>query len=130
MIGEIADRKGWTDATLLDALAGYLANQQADDALRDYLEEQPDQPVPEGHGYGAECVIPVGNGNTIRTDSYQDNPAGSSYVRVCGPDGREIAYWSCTEWAEDPQLVMGAILGAAATRQDNRPAQPRGQATH
>jgi hypothetical protein len=27
--------------------------------------------------------------------------------------GREVAYWSCDEWAEDPQLVMGAILGAA-----------------
>jgi len=38
---------------------------------------------------------------------------GSSYVRVCGPDGREAGYWTWTEWKEDPQLVMGAILGAA-----------------
>ena len=60
-----------------------------------------------------ECVIQLGNGGTIRTDSYDSNPAGSSYVRVCAPGGGEVAYWVSTEWAEDPQLVMGAILGAA-----------------
>ncbi len=64
---------------------------------------------------GPECVIRLGNGNTVCTDSYGSNPAGSSYVRVCAPDGREISYWTYTEWAEDPQLVMGAILGAAAS---------------
>lgn len=63
-----------------------------------------------------ECVIQLANGNTIRTDTYDDNPDGSSYVRVCAPDGREIAYWTYTEWEEDPQLVMGAILGAASSR--------------
>src|SRR5260370_5295785 len=67
-----------------------------------------------------ECVIQLANGNTIRTDTYDGNPAGSSYVRVCAPDGREIAYWTYTEWAEDPQLVMGAFLGAAASRHARR----------
>jgi hypothetical protein len=66
--------------------------------------------------YGTECVIQLANGNTIRTDTYDSNPAGSSYVRVCAADGREIAYWTYTEWAEDPQLVMGAILGAASSQ--------------
>jgi hypothetical protein len=42
-----------------------------------------------------------------------DNPAGCSYVRVCRADGAEAGYWTCTEWQEDPQLAMGAILGAA-----------------
>lgn len=68
----------------------------------------------------AECVIQLANGNTIRTDTYDGNPAGSSYVRVCGQDGREIAYWTYTEWEEDPQLVMGAFLGAAASRHARR----------
>jgi hypothetical protein len=67
--------------------------------------------------YGTECVIQLANGQTIRADTYDSNPAGSSYVRVCAPDGDEIAYWTYTEWAEDPQLVMGAILGAAAGSQ-------------
>jgi len=71
-----------------------------------------------------ECVIQLANGNTIRTDTYDSNPAGSSYVRVCGPDGHEIAYWAYTEWAEDPQLVMGAILGAASSRPARHEAVP------
>jgi hypothetical protein len=61
----------------------------------------------------SECVLLLVNGHTIRTDTYAANPAGSSYVRVGGPDGHEITYWSCTEWADDPQIVMAAILGAA-----------------
>lgn len=63
--------------------------------------------------YGPEFVIELANGNTIHTDTFDRNPGGSSYVRVCGPNGEEIAYWVHDEWAEDPQLVMGAILGAA-----------------
>ena len=69
--------------------------------------------------YGNECIIQLFNGYSIRTDSSADNPDGSSYVRVCDQNGEEIAYWSCDEWAEDPQLVMGAILGAAKSG-DNR----------
>jgi hypothetical protein len=71
-----------------------------------------------------ECVIQLANGNTIRTDTYDSNPAGSSYVRVCAPDGHEIAYWTYTEWAEDPQLVMGAILGAASSWHARHKAAP------
>lgn len=64
--------------------------------------------------YGDECVLTLDNGMTLRTDTYADHPAGASYVRVCDPDGNEVAYWTYTEWQEDPQLVMGAIFGAAA----------------
>jgi hypothetical protein len=66
-----------------------------------------------GEGYGAECVIELASGGTIRTDSFEANPGGSSYVRVCEPGGRETGYWTWDEWKEDPQFVMGAILGAA-----------------
>lgn len=62
---------------------------------------------------GKECVIELANGRTIRTDTYQANPGGSSYVRICEADGSELGYWISDEWAEDPQGVMGAILGAA-----------------
>lgn len=63
--------------------------------------------------YGDECGIPIGSaGATVRCDSYDDNPAGASYVRVVDAEGREIAYWNYEEWAEDPGLVMGAIMGA------------------
>jgi hypothetical protein len=63
--------------------------------------------------YGQECIIALANGRTLHTDTYASNPEGSSYVRVCAPDGSEIGYWSCDEWREAPQEVMGAILGAA-----------------
>ena len=82
------------------------------------MPEQPAQHRPRPD-YGSECVIRLASGATIRTDTYADSPGGSSYVRVCAPDGSETGYWSCTEWAEAPQEVMGAILGAAAT-----PARP------
>jgi hypothetical protein len=52
MICDIADRKGWPDSELLSALTGYLANQQADDALRDHLEDWPGASVPEGRQDG------------------------------------------------------------------------------
>lgn len=68
---------------------------------------------PAEPGYGDECVIELASGAAIRTDSLEASPGGCSYVRVCRADGTEIAYWSSTEWQEDPQLVMAAILGAA-----------------
>jgi hypothetical protein len=74
--------------------------------------------VGEALDYGDEFVLHLENGNTIRTDTYASNEAGSSYVRVCGPDGAEIAYWTYTEWAEDPQLVMGAFLGTVGSAPD------------
>jgi hypothetical protein len=66
----------------------------------------------------SEFSVEIGNGNTIRTDTYDTNPAGASYVRVCGPDGTEFAYWAYEEWEADPQLVMGAFLAAAGNPPD------------
>lgn len=65
-----------------------------------------------GLEYGEEFVIPLSNGREIRTDTYENSGAGSSYVRVV-ENGRELAYWNYEEWAQDPQLVMGAFLGCA-----------------
>ena len=64
----------------------------------------------------AEHIVPLANGMAIHTDTYEDNPDGSSYVRIVDSAGNEVAYWSCDEWAEEPQLVMGAILGACNPR--------------
>lgn len=75
--------------------------------------------------YGDEFILHLENSNTIRTDSFANSPEGSSYVRVCGPDGAEIAYWTFTEWQEDPQLVMGAFLGSAGSAPDqDQPTTP------
>lgn len=59
--------------------------------------------------YGPECVIPLANGRTMNTPAY---PLDCEYVRIV-QDGREVAYWDQAEWASDPAIVMGAIMGAA-----------------
>lgn len=60
--------------------------------------------------YGVELVVPLAGGE-IRAD-----PAGS-YVRLLDATGAEVdggsAYWTVEEWLADPELVMGAVLGAA-----------------
>jgi hypothetical protein len=39
------------------------------------------------------------------------HPEECSYVRivVCGI---EVAYWTSDEWRDDPELVMGALIGS------------------
>lgn len=85
-------------------------------------------PAEEGEGdragYGPECVLRLVTGVTVRTEPYSANEGGVSYVRVCAPDGREIAYWDYSEWAEDPQGVMGAIFGAALMRHGDGTSEP------
>lgn len=88
----------------------------AAEAMNDHIDESHN----EGYGsFGDECILHLDNGNTLRTDTFEDSPDGASYVRVCDPDGREFAYWTWEEWAEDPMLVMGAIFGAAANAPDD-----------
>lgn len=41
-----------------------------------------------------------------------EDPKGVDYVRILNADGSEEVYWDHNEWAEDPQGVMAAILGA------------------
>lgn len=74
-----------------------------------------------------EVVVVLDDGHTLRSGTY-DKSAGNvvsgEYVRLCAPDGTEIAYWDQAEWAADPALVMGAIINSAAglrlTRPDRR----------
>lgn len=58
--------------------------------------------------YGHEDVLPLANGRAIHTPSSSD----CDYVRIVQA-GCELAYWTSSEWAEDPEIVMGAIMGAA-----------------
>ena len=60
--------------------------------------------------YPSEAVLVTAAGQRqLRVDA-----AGGeiSYVRVCGREGDELVYWSVDEWAENPELVCGALLGA------------------
>ncbi len=59
--------------------------------------------------YGSECMVVAQTGFQLR---YAADTKMCEYVRVCDPLGRELMYWDSAEWAQDPQLVMGAVLGA------------------
>lgn len=66
--------------------------------------------------YGAECVLPVGDGQRqLRCPAY---PANCDYVRITTIIANqvvEVAYWVSDEWQDDPTTVMGAIIGALKT---------------
>jgi hypothetical protein len=60
--------------------------------------------------WGTEIVLTVENGMQLRADG--EDPTGTSYVRVCDPEGVEVMYWNEDELRESPAEVMGAIVGA------------------
>lgn len=59
-----------------------------------------------------ETIVRLADGWTLRSGS--ETFQSGDYVRLCRPDGSEYAYWHYDEWRADPQLVMGAIINAAA----------------
>ncbi len=64
-----------------------------------------------------EVVIDLRDGCTLRSGVYkvnEPNLISGEYVRLCDADGKEILYWDQDEWRDDPALVMGAIMNAAA----------------
>lgn len=63
--------------------------------------------------YDDECIIEIVGGVAIHCPSY---PEDCSYVRVV-QGGCEIGYWTADEWRDEPEEVMGTLLGAAASAQ-------------
>lgn len=59
-----------------------------------------------------EVAIELPTGNFLVTESGISNPTGVDYVRIVDPQGTELVYWHYNEWAEEPQVVMGAIIAA------------------
>lgn len=64
----------------------------------------------ESEDYGVEVVLDMPNGMQLHADG--EDATGTSYVRVCDPEGVEVMYWNAEEWGEAPEEVMGAIIGA------------------
>lgn len=63
-----------------------------------------------------ELVVKLEDGSTMRSGVYerrQDSPLSGEYVRVCDESGEEYLYWDSSEWADDPELCMGAIISCA-----------------
>lgn len=59
--------------------------------------------------FEGECIRPILG--TMRDIHAPGHPEECSYVRivVCGI---EVAYWTSDEWRDDPELVMGALIGS------------------
>lgn len=95
------------------------------DAILDEHERQ-HAAAAAGDEFGQESMLVAHTGFQLR---YSAETEMCDYVRVCDPLGREIVYWTSAEWAEDPQVVMGAMLGALVRSQPvevlkNAPAAP------
>lgn len=64
-------------------------------------------------GHGESVLTVTGTGRQLR---FACAPQDCDYVRVCETDDTgtpaELAYWSCDEFADDPELVAGALIGA------------------
>lgn len=73
-------------------------------------------------GYGNETVVRAHTGFQLRCPAY---PEECSYLRVCDPLGREIAYWVFTEWQDAPQDVIGAVIGALVRGETFQETQPK-----
>ena len=61
--------------------------------------------------YGDEIKILTPNGGYLCFESALENMNGCSYIRFENEHGEEVAYWVCDEWGEEPEFVMGAIMG-------------------
>lgn len=61
----------------------------------------------------SECVVDTIEGQALVFPSVETNEAGCDYIRfIRTSDQRELLYWIASEWAEAPEEVMGAIMGA------------------
>lgn len=78
----------------------------------------------ETYPYGVcpdtETWIPIPNGGVFAFPNAESSPDGCDYVRVLDSNGGEIAYWSSSEWEEEPEEVMGAICGAISSEWEGR----------
>jgi hypothetical protein len=63
-----------------------------------------------GRMVGDEIVFELDRGGAIRCPS---EPIDGFYVRITDIDGTETAYWDEQEFSDDPEVVLGAFLGAA-----------------
>ncbi len=84
------------------------------DALIPGRPENPELPQPAGQDPSdcRECAVALAE--CPRTIRFDPSPDQVDRVRICAPDGEEIAYWSTSEFEEDAPDCLGAAIGALA----------------
>lgn len=63
-----------------------------------------------GDTVGDEIVNELEWGGAIRCLS---EPTDGFHVRITDTDGTELVYWDEQEFADDPEVVLGALIGSA-----------------
>jgi hypothetical protein len=106
-LGVMSGFENW--AGLKDALDERALNARLTPEMLRHIREN------DGNEYGSEYAVVAHTGFELRYEANGPDEA-PTYVRVCDPLGREIGYWVSDEWQDDPQLVMGAILGCLVQR--------------
>lgn len=96
-------------------LANYIKPETAFKELSDF-EKPHAENAPNDSEYDNECVIVFLGGRKLKSPAY---PEECSYVRVTDRADHEIAYWTSNEWQEDPEIVMGALLGSLKGSNDS-----------
>ena len=62
-----------------------------------------------------ECVVRITKRLSLVTPAY---PEPCSYVRLVMDGEVEVGIWAYEEWRDDPQVVMGAIIGTMNNAQE------------
>jgi hypothetical protein len=76
-------------------------------AARHSISEKAHAEAAKGITYDPECIVHLAGGLELRAPAF---PLPCSYVRFV-MNGEELMYWCSDEWKEDPEEVMGAIIG-------------------
>lgn len=102
-----------TDAKALQANPAAELTQLADALIPGRRENRElPQPADQDPSEWHECAVADhDSGRTIRFDPAPDEVDS---VRICAPDGEEIAYWSSSEFEEDAPDCLGSAIGALA----------------
>ena len=62
------------------------------------------------YGDNDELSISIGSGSLV-SDLPKEGTKAVSYMQFKDSSGREVAYWDIQEWTDEPEAVMGAIMG-------------------
>jgi len=69
----------------------------------------------------AECKVPIlGGKQFLIFPSAMQNENGVNYIRFEDKKGKELLYYDIQEWIDEPEVVIGVIMGAIQNGADTQ----------